>query len=103
MKNDKIKMVKRLDIITCTLMVLFSFSAVAFAAPDEPIKVLNNLTDLIFTVLRAVGVILLIWGMVQIALSLKSHDPSQRANSILFIGGAILVFAIQPIVNFLQS
>ena len=95
--------IQRIAIIVCAMMVLFSFTAVAFAAPDEPLKVVNNLTEFLYTLLRALGVILLIWGGVQIALSLKSHDPSQRANAIYFIGGAIIVFAIQPIINFLQT
>ena len=57
-------------------------SMTAFAASD-PLTVVNNLSDFIFGLIRAVGMILLGFGVVQIGLSLKSHDPSQRANGFL--------------------
>lgn len=65
----------------------------AFAAGD-PIAVVNNLSDFIFGLIRAVGMILLGFGVVQIGLSLKSHDPSQRANGFLTLaGGVVITFA----------
>ena len=68
-------------------------SMTAFAAND-PIAVVNNLSDFIFGLIRAVGMILLGFGVVQIGLSLKSHDPSQRANGFLTLaGGVIITFA----------
>lgn len=68
-------------------------SVTAFAAGD-PITVVNNLSDFIFGLIRAVGMILLGFGIVQIGLSLKSHDPSQRANGFLTLaGGVIITFA----------
>ena len=49
---------------------------------------------LLFGLIRAVGMILLGFGIVQIGLSLKSHDPSQRANGFLTLaGGVIITFA----------
>ena len=68
-------------------------SMTAFAAGD-PITVVNNLSDFIFGLIRAVGMILLGFGVVQIGLSLKSHDPSQRANGFLTLaGGVVITFA----------
>ncbi len=68
-------------------------SMTAFAASD-PLTVVNNLSDFIFGLIRAVGLILLGFGIVQIGLSLKSHDPSQRANGFLTLaGGVIITFA----------
>ena len=44
--------------------------------------------------IKAIGMILLGFGIVQIGLSLKSHDASQRANGFLtFFGGVIIAFA----------
>ena len=41
-----------------------------------------------------IGMILLGFGVVQIGLSLKSHDPSQRANGFLTLaGGVVITFA----------
>lgn len=54
----------------------------------------NNLSDFIFSLIRAIGLILLGFGVMQIGLSLKSHDPSQRANGFLTLaGGVIITFA----------
>ena len=65
----------------------------AFAA-DDPLSVINNLSDFIFGLIRAVGLILLGWGIVQVGLSLQSHDPSQRSNGFLTLaGGVIITFA----------
>jgi hypothetical protein len=73
--------------------LLFSLCTMAFAAND-PVTVVNNLSDFIFGLIRAVGLILLGFGIVQIGLSLKSHDPSQRANGFLTLaGGVIITFA----------
>jgi hypothetical protein len=74
------------------LMLIFG-TTTAFAA-DDPLTVVNNLSDFIFGLIRAIGLILLGFGIVQIGLSLKSHDPSQRANGFLTLaGGVIITFA----------
>ena len=65
----------------------------AFATTD-PLEVINNLSTFIFGLIRAVGIILLGFGIVQVGLSLKSHDPSQRANGFMTLaGGVIITFA----------
>ena len=65
-------------------------SMTAFAASD-PLTVVNNLSDFIFGLIRAVGLILLGWGIVQVGLSLQSHDPSQRSNGFLTLAGGIVI------------
>ena len=61
---------------------------------DDPLTVVNNLSDFIFGLIRAIGMILLGFGIVQVGLALKSHDPSQRANGFLTLaGGVIITFA----------
>ena len=73
--------------------LLLAVPVTAFAAND-PIGVVNNLSNFIFGLIRAVGMILLGFGVVQIGLSLKSHDPSQRANGFLTLaGGVVITFA----------
>lgn len=64
----------------------------AFAAGD-PLSVINNLSTFIFSLIRAIGLILLGFGVVQVGLSLKSHDPSQRANGFLTLAGGVITFA----------
>lgn len=79
--------------VVMAMTVVLGSSVTAFAAGD-PIIVVNNLSDFIFGLVRAVGMIMLGFGIVQIGLSLKSHDPSQRANGFLTLaGGVVITFA----------
>lgn len=81
-------------VLVVVLTALMSMSLTAFAAGGDPLTVVNNLSDFIFGFIRAIGLILLGFGIVQVGLSLKSHDPSQRANGFLTLaGGIIIVFA----------
>lgn len=76
------------------VLVLVSSAGMPVLAVDDPIAVVNNLSEFIFGLIRAIGMILLGFGIVQIGLSLKSHDPSQRANGFLTLaGGVIITFA----------
>jgi len=80
----------RIFAIFAVVVLCFSFTATAFAA-DDPLAVVENLTEFIFSLIRAVGIILLGFGILQIGLSLKSHDPSQRANGMLTMAGGIVI------------
>lgn len=63
-------------------------------ADGDPITTINNLSTFIFGLIRAVGLILLGWGIVQVGLSFQSHDPSQRSNGFLTLaGGVVITFA----------
>ena len=75
------------------VLVMTAGTMTVFAA-DDPLTVVNNLSEFIFGLIRAIGMILLGFGIVQIGLSLKSHDPSQRANGFLTLaGGVVITFA----------
>ena len=79
-------------VMVITMMTLCTVTC--FAAEDDPITVVNNLSDFMFGLVRAVGMIMLGFAVVQIGLSLKSHDPSQRANGFLTLaGGVVITFA----------
>lgn len=93
--QGKVKKGFRFYCATVTALTLaVGMAAPAFAAGGDPLTVINNLSDFIFGLIRAVGMILLGFGIVQVGLSLKSHDPSQRANGFLTLaGGVIITFA----------
>lgn len=77
-------------------------SMTAFAAND-PLTVVNNLSDFIFGLIRAVGLILLGWGIVQVGLSLQSHDPSQRSNGFLTLAGGIVITFAKEILTLITG
>ena len=94
-KMNKIsKILKSVALIGGYVVVLNIAQASNVFAADDPLSVINNLSTFIFGVIRAIGMILLGWGIVQVGLALKSHDASQRANGFLTVaGGVIITFA----------
>lgn len=76
------------------LVLSMTVGGIPVLAAGDPLSVINNLSTFIFSLIRAIGLILLGFGVVQVGLSLKSHDPSQRANGFLTLaGGVIITFA----------
>lgn len=86
-------------------IIVFGMSAGALTvyATSDPIQVVNNLSDFIFGLIRAIGLILLGFGVVQVGLSLKSHDPSQRANGFLTLAGGIIITFTKEILNMITG
>ena len=73
--------------------VLMSATPV-FAAGSDPLTIVNNLSDFIFSIIKALGVIILGWGIVQVGMSIQSHDASQRTQGFLCLfGGLLIAFA----------
>lgn len=76
------------------LVLTMTVGGIPVLAAGDPLSVINNLSTFIFSLIRAIGLILLGFGVVQVGLSLKSHAPSQRANGFLTLaGGVIITFA----------
>lgn len=85
---------KRAMAVYAAMVLMLTLGAGTAFAANDPLTVVNNLSDFIFGLIRAIGMILLGFGIVQVGLSLKSHDPSQRANGFLTLaGGVIITFA----------
>lgn len=89
-------------VLTAALIIALSVTAYAAAATD-PLAVVNNLSEFIFGLIRAIGLILLGFGIVQIGLSLKSHDPSQRANGFLTLAGGVIITFTKEILTLITG
>ena len=82
--------------ISAAVLVLVS---VALACPalaaggggGDPLSIVNNLSDFIFSIIKALGVIILGWGIVQVGMSFQSHDASQRTQGFLCLFGGLLI------------
>ena len=90
------------------LTVLTAFTACAMAVPvsatgTDPLTVVNNLSEFIFSLIRAIGLILLGWGIVQVGLSLQSHDPSQRSNGFLTLAGGVIITFTKEILTMITG
>jgi hypothetical protein len=85
-----------------TVVALTMMPAIAYAAGD-PVTVVNNLSDYIFTLVRAVGIMAALWGVVQIALSISNHDASQRVQGFLIFAGAMLIVFAKEILQLIGA
>ena len=85
--------------VYCAFVFMANVGAIPVLATNDPLAVVNNLSDFIFNMIRAIGMILTGLGVVQIGLSMKSHDPSQRANGFMTIAGGIIIMFAKEILN----
>jgi len=97
------KVIKRMAIIVFAIIALFVAQASNVFATDEPLTIINNLSDFIFGLIRAVGMIILGFGVVQVGMSLKSHDPSQRANGFMTLAGGVVITFAKEILNIITG
>ena len=86
-----------------TIMCAVAGTSTVVLAADDPLSVVNNLSNFIFGLIRAVGMIILGFSIVQIGLSIKSHDPSQRANGFLTLAGGIVITFAKEILNMITG
>ena len=92
-KNKRNAVMKRYLAISVTVAVVCTAMVPVLAASDAE-KAIKNMSEIIFGIIRAIGVILAGWGLVQVGMSFQSHDPSQRSQGFLCLaGGLIIVFA----------
>ena len=76
------------------LILCLTLCTIPALAADDPLTIVNNLSDFIFSCIKAIGLILLGFGILQIGLALKSHDASQRSQGFLcLLGGLLIAFA----------
>lgn len=94
---------RRLFSLFACLVAALTLTAVPALAADDPLAVINNLSDFIFSLIRAIGLILLGFGILQVGLSLKSHDPSQRANGMLTVAGGIVIVFTKEILTLITG
>ena len=71
------KKTKKSFTIYCALVLMLTFVTPAYAAND-PLQVVNNLSDFIFGLIRAIGMILLGFGIVQITAVASGTSATQR-------------------------
>ncbi len=92
--KNKIKKFKKVYRIVVSTFTILSITTPRVYAAEDPLAVINNLSNFIFDITTAVGSIMVVFGIVQFGLAMKSHDPSQKANSVFtIVGGLIIAFA----------
>ena len=95
----KLKSIRKTLFVAYAALILLSAVTTPIYAANDPVTVVNNFSDFMFGMIRAIGMILLGFGIVQVGLSLKSHDPSQRANGFMTVAGGIVITFAKEILN----
>lgn len=95
----KLKTIRKTLFVTYVALIMVSAITTPIYAANDPVTVVNNFSDFMFGMIRAIGMILLGFGIVQVGLSLKSHDPSQRANGFMTVAGGIVIIFAKEILN----
>lgn len=95
----KLKTIRKTIFVVYVALIIVSAVATPIYAANDPVTVVNNFSDFMFGMIRAIGMILLGFGIVQVGLSLKSHDPSQRANGFMTVAGGIVITFAKEILN----
>ena len=102
-KKQWIVTAKTAFLIYAAIVIAFVVGACHVLAAGDPIATVNNLSNFIFSLIRAIGLILLGLGIMQVGLSLKSHDPSQRANGFLTVAGGIIITFTKEILTMITG
>ena len=105
-KNFERKAKRIYSVFACVALLLVATAVPALAA-DDPLTVVNHLSafifSLIFSIIKAVGLIIAGWGVVQFGMSVQSHDPSQRANGMLTVAGGIVITFTKEILSLITG
>lgn len=104
-ERKQIKIINIIKKITIALIIvaMIVLKENSVFATDDPLTVIQNLSDFMFSVIRLVGTCLLGFGIVQVGLALKSHDASQRANGFLALAGGVIITFAKEILNLITG
>lgn len=84
--------------VLCCLL----FAVPAFAAEGtggDVTTVMSNFTNLMFMVIRIVGICVTAFAVFQFATALKSHDGAQKAQAGLGIAAGLLIIFVKEILT----
>ena len=91
--------IKRTYLVVATVVAMVSLMAVPAFAAGDPLGTINNLSGFVFSAIRAIGAILLGFGIVQVGLALKSHDAGQRAQGFMTVFGGVIIYFAKDILD----
>ena len=75
--------------------IIACLAVVPAFADNEALNAVNKLSALI----KAVGLICAGWGVLQLGMSVQSHDASQRTQGVLCILGGLLIYFVKAILT----
>lgn len=98
-KSNKIR--KTFTSIVATVLILTIAMVPAFAAGDGVTDSMSKFNDLMFSIVRLLGTAACIWGLVEFAMSLQTHDASQKIRGLSTLAAGFIVVFSKEILTFL--
>ena len=87
--------IKAVTIATFMTAAIFAGSAPVFASGGAGVVTgINTLKDTLITIIQAVGVVVIVWGVFELGKAFTQHDSASKIQAMgPIIGGAIMVAA----------
>ena len=101
--EERLKKFRKVSTVLICISTILSITTPTVYAASDPLSVINNLSNFIFDIVTAVGGIMVVFGIVQFGMALKSHDPSQKASSIFTIVGGLIIAFAKTILNIIMG
>ena len=83
--------------------IIACLAVVPAFADNEALNAVNKLSDTIFALIKAVGLICAGWGVLELGMSVQSHDASQRTQGVLCILGGRRIYFVKANLTRLSS
>lgn len=104
-KKNNEQLMKRLFIsfifLASFFMFLFMFENVAFAL--DPVQSINKLQTLFGNIIKGIGGIAMLIGVLIAGIGFQSHDPSQKTTGIVTVIAGLIVFCATWIVQYITA
>ena len=92
---------KVFSFLAVVVVLAMTFALPAMAATDAPEasaqemanKYFDNAWTVFTIIVDFIGAIIFVWGIVMLAMSMNSHDASQKTNGITAVFCGVIVFA----------
>ena len=84
----------------CFAFTVFATEA-AGTSGTEVVNAISRLGSIIISIVRAVGAIAVLYGLLQVGMSMPSHDTTQRLVGFLCIAGGVIILFGPEIVEFI--
>lgn len=99
-ENERRRRLIQLFLFTSVLLTtFFVIHTVAFAATIDPVVGINNLKSVFISIVEAIGVIVLIIGVLFLGSSFASHDPTQRITGLTVMAAGLIIAGASFIVD----
>lgn len=82
--------------VICIAALLMSSTIVAFADAKNAVE---KLADQVFAIVKVVGVLVALLGMIMFGMSFQSHDSTQKVGGALLVAGGALIYFAEDILT----